>query len=144
MSGRMAKNKGANGEREMAKVLTGWSLPVCEYLGVPVPEFERTASAQSKGGGYDLCGVPWLAVEVKRVETMALPAWWRQCKGQARPGQIPFLAWRQNRKPWQFRVLLKHSTGAGSVLLAVDMDYDNARSWYQYELYARLIEEDQT
>ena len=134
MTGRMAKNKGANGERELRDLLEAWAAPVCRHYGVDNIELERTAAAQSRAGGYDLSGLDWLAIEVKRVEQLAVAAWWRQTLSQTKEGQLPFLAWRQNRKPWHFRVLVPWH----GVQLVAQLDADNAKRWFQYELSARL------
>lgn len=134
MSGKMAKTKGAEGERELAKLLQKWAEPVTEHLGVDKINLERMAAAQSKSGGYDLSGLSWLAIEVKRVENMELKAWWRQTLKQCNDMQIPFLAWRLNRKPWNFRTRVPHQ----GVWLTVDLDLEAGQQWFQRELYARL------
>lgn len=97
--GSSQRNKGANGERELAKLLYG-------RLGV---ELKRNLE-QSRIGGYDLVGLPF-AIEVKRHEELRVNEWWAQASHQAIDARnatgdytIPVLAWRQSRKPWTFRV----------------------------------------
>ena len=89
MSGRSSKNKGANAEREVAAII----------LAATGVEVKRNLE-QTRGGGYDLVGIDWLAIEVKRQEKLALPAWWRQTLAQSEPDKIPCLVYRQNRKAW--------------------------------------------
>lgn len=93
--------KGASGERELAELLRMWALSA----GVKISPLRNLE--QVRGGGHDLIGLEefGLAVEVKRVENLAIPVWWRQAVRQADAlGLTPVLAWRQNRKPWKFRV----------------------------------------
>ncbi len=88
------RTKGAAGERELADIIfyaTGKIL-------------ERNLE-QTRGGGHDLNGIEGLSIEVKRQERLCVPAWWRQTLKQAEAIQgIPILAYRQNRRPWQFIV----------------------------------------
>jgi len=90
------RNKGACGERELFNLLT-------DYLGFVV---KRNLS-QTRGGGADGIDVPGFAIEVKRQETLALPAWWRQAVDQA-GDRIPVLFYRQSRQPWRAVVDLHH------------------------------------
>ena len=93
MAGRSSKNKGANAEREVAQLIHHHtSITMTRNLD------------QTRSGGYDLNGIPWLAIEVKRQEKLCLPAWWRQTINQTGDGQIPCLVYRQNRKPWTWVV----------------------------------------
>ncbi len=147
MSGNMSRNKGQRGEREFASVVESWSIPVLDALGNAEAIKMKRNLVQSREGGHDLVGIDWLAVEVKRHETLSLPAWWRQTVDQAeRIGGIPFLAYRQNRTPWRFRVRLISAhygeAAAGTQPIVVDMDATNACLWFQGELYWRLKQGD--
>lgn len=94
--GAMAKRKGANGEREIA----AWLRENVAALGDV--DIERNLE-QTRNGGHDLIGVPGIALEVKRVETLAVRKWWEQTTQQAiSAGLFPVLAYRQNRRSWQF------------------------------------------
>lgn len=91
--GASQRNKGANAERELIRLLA-------ERLDIA--DLRRNLE-QTRNGGFDVLGLPGIALEVKRQETLALPAWWRQTVSQAlRDGGIPVLAYRQNRRPWRF------------------------------------------
>lgn len=143
MSGSMSRSKGQRGEREFAQLLTEWAEPVVQSVeGARSLEMKRNL-VQSRQGGHDLVGLDWLAIEVKRQENLSIPAWWRQAVQQAErvPGSIPFLAYRQNRTPWRFRVMVQSlHCGKWSQPLAVDMDEATTKKWFQVELYYRLVE----
>lgn len=96
LSGRGSRQKGARSEIELFSLLNG-------LLGTDV--FRRNIS-QTRAGGCDNEGHLKVAIEVKRQETLALPAWIRQAREQAAPDQVPVLAWRQSRTPWQVAVLM--------------------------------------
>lgn len=96
MSGRGSRLKGAAAERECFGLFN-------HLLGRD--DFRRNIS-QTRAGGCDNEGHLKVAVEVKRQETLALPAWIRQAREQAAPDQVPVLAWRQSRTPWQIAVLM--------------------------------------
>jgi len=102
-----AKSKGANGERELARLLS----QMAKGAGYDLT-FERNLE-QTRGGGHDLNCVEAninLAIEVKRVESDG-PATqrkhWEQALRQAETAEaIPVLASRRNRRPWMFKVQL--------------------------------------
>lgn len=96
----MAKTKGANAEREVAAILKPIVDKVYRDLGIEPPVIKRNLE-QTRSGGYDLVGIDWMALEVKRQENLSIPAWWRQTLRQAKPDQLPVLIYRQNRKPWK-------------------------------------------
>ena len=127
------KNKGANGEREAARLLASWAAEV-GYTIDPLRNLEQVRS-----GGFDLNGVYGLAVEVKRVETPNVTGWWNQTTRQADDaGLIPFLMYRQNRKSWQFRVRLFAAVYGTTEKLVCPVDADlgleQAKQWFQFYL----------
>ena len=93
--GKMQRKKGAVGEREFCALLA-------DHLGVVV----KRKLGQARDSGDDV-QVGRFRIEVKRRETLALPAWCRQveqaCAGDARA--IPVVAYRRNGEPW--RVVLR-------------------------------------
>lgn len=104
-------NKGKQGEREVANALNAVVRTVLErhgYTEETIENLERAVQRnqnQSAVGGRDLVGTFGFAVEVKRQETLAVDAWWRQCVAQAeRVREVPVLVYRQNRKPWRVRL----------------------------------------
>lgn len=151
MGGNMSRNKGQRGEREAAALLMGWAKDVVEAVRSLPDGAERLLDdvvlvrnlMQSRAGGYDIDGLPWLALEVKRHETLSVPAWWRQTLDQTGKGQVACLMYRMNRTQWRFkvRVMVGHygerQTGVSS--LDVEMSIDEAKKWFQSELYYRLL-----
>jgi len=125
-------------------VLAKWMAPVYETAGLEPPELERNLM-QSRLGGYDIVGLDWLALEVKRQEQAAVGTWWRQTVRQASEGQVPFLMWRQNRRPWRFRVRVRTAHGAGDLwahhFVDADLGLEEAEQWFQMELWWRLQRE---
>lgn len=137
-----AVKKGKAGERELANLLREWFGEAYTI---------RRNLMQSMVGGYDLEGLPNLAIEVKRVERLAIPKWWRQARTQADNVYAPsgscyvtrpLLAYRQNRKRWTFVVrvndYLRWGSGSGVYELmrlgrdktpAIFMDEEAAKCW---------------
>lgn len=103
-------NKGKAGEREVATMLNGIIREVMTAMAFPAEQIEAAAKTvqrnqnQTAVGGCDLTNVFGMSVEVKRQETLSIPAWWRQCVAAAeRNNELPVLIYRQNRKPWRVR-----------------------------------------
>lgn len=149
MSGNMSRNKGQRGEREAAALLMGWSKEVVEYLrseGRTVADVELVRNLmQTRAGGYDIEGLDWMALEVKRQETLNVSGWWKQTLEQAgldasgKP-QVPVLMWRQNGGKWQFKVRQSIVISGIGVPVTLDfvLDAANAANWFKCELLSRL------
>lgn len=154
MSGRMARNKGQSGEREVIKLLE----PVVQkVLGNDV-QLKRNL-VQTRGGGHDIVGLEQFAIEVKRCEQLSLGTWWKQTYDQAtgergeRGGElvgdvgsgllIPVLIYRQNRKGWKVRMLPGDFCNLGPGILVlrdlqerqvnntIEMDIDLFKLWLE-------------
>ena len=104
------RQKGANGEREIANMLNGIIVEVMTAMAFPPEQITAAQKSvqrnqnQSAVGGCDLTNVFGMAVEVKRQEQLAVPAWWRQTTAAAeRNNELPVLMYRQNRKAWRVR-----------------------------------------
>jgi len=95
MTGRMARNKGARGENELAGILT-------DELGFVV----KRKLGQAQDGADDIEVGPF-RIEVKRRETLAVMQWVKQIKACTPADQIPVVAFRQNGQEW--RVVLRMS-----------------------------------
>ena len=91
-----SRNKGKGGERELARLLR-------DEMG-----FDVTRNLnQTRDSGHDILGLEPFALEVKREQTIRLPAWWRQAVSQAEAaGMKPALAYRLDRKGWRVRIPL--------------------------------------
>lgn len=138
MGGLSSKRKGAAAEREAARTLWAILEPVYSGLGREVPDIQRNLM-QTREGGYDLVGLDWIALEVKRQERANVEAWWRQAVQQTGPGQIPVLMWRQNHQPWRYRVQVHVATGRSWMWTHVDMEGDVFYGWLQKSVRERLI-----
>lgn len=129
--------KGKEGEREICNTLLGliqmqitakgWDEKTASILRASV---QRNLQQSAVGGGdINLLGISF---EVKRQETLAVPAWWRQCVASAaRNGDKPILIYRQNRKAWN--VVMEASlwySGYGHISAPVTVDYDTFKTWF--------------
>jgi Holliday junction resolvase len=94
MSGRMARNKGAQGERELSTILTN-------ELGVKI---SRKLS-QARDGADDI-QIGKYRIEVKRQEVVKADAWCKQIEACTEPGQVPVVIYRRNGQPWRVIVPL--------------------------------------
>lgn len=99
MGGKMSRDKGQRGEREVYHILQPIVNEVYAEHGEVPPLLQRNQN-QSRSGGYDIVGLDWLALEVKRQETLEINAWWKQTLRQCRDDQEPVLMYRQNNKKW--------------------------------------------
>ena len=99
-----AKSKGQRGEREVIQILQPIIDKVFEDADElnadNIPALQRNVD-QVRGGGYDIVGIDFLALEVKCVETLALDKWFEQTKSQAGKDQHPVLLYKQKRKGWR-------------------------------------------
>jgi len=97
-----ARSKGANGEREFCKWLY-------ENLNVSMPTRNLE---QVRSGGSDIIDIPPFYFEVKRVEKLCLYKWWNQVRKavdkQVDSSLVPIVAFRQNRKDWEFLISATH------------------------------------
>lgn len=92
------RNKGANGERELAK----WLFENFDLEHMPERNLEQVRS-----GGSDIINIYPFFFECKRVEVLDLQSWWIQVRTEAEKDNqnaIPVVAFRQNRKPWEFLI----------------------------------------
>ena len=91
--GRMSKNKGKVGEREVAALIKEYGFEARrgqQYSGDGAPDVIHTMSV----------GTEDIHIEVKRTETFPLWAALAQAKEDAPPGNIPVVFHRKNGKPW--------------------------------------------
>lgn len=121
----MQRRKGADGERELARLLR-------ESLGAGV--FRNLD--QPRQGGADLLGIAGWAIEVKRATRPALAAWWSQACAQADALACrPALAYRLDRQPWRVVVALRHiATGFEFAPLEMRVETD-------LEVFTALVRE---
>ena len=84
----MSRNKGAHAERELAAYLS-------DALGV---EIKRKLDQAREVGQF--------RIEVKRREKLAIPQWVRQIEECTEEGEVPVVAFRQNKQPWRIVIRL--------------------------------------
>lgn len=134
--GKMARDKGARGEREVRDLLQPIVDNAYRAVGREPPQLKRTSSMQADGGGSDIHGIDWLALEVKRCETLQLDTWWQQCLYQAKAGQVPVLLYRRNGTKWRARMLIQ--TAVLPVVVLADISIDDFRAWLSHALRVYL------
>ena len=99
-----SRSKGGRGEREVIALLQPIVDDVYRQAGKQAPQLQRNSMQANGLGGCDIVGLPWLAIEVKRCETLLLDQWWQQCCSQAQRGAMPVLVYRQSKQPWKVRL----------------------------------------
>ncbi len=87
--GRGARTKGGIGEREVVQLL--------QEAGFP--DARRNFQSGGQGGG-DIVNVGSVHLEVKRQETVKVWEWIGQAEAEARPTDIPVVAFRRSRSGW--------------------------------------------
>lgn len=156
MSGLLSRRKGAGAEREVVALLQpalervyqqlAYDWPVLAPYLADVPRLQRNAM-QADGGGADIAGLEWLALEVKCQEKLAVPTWWKQCLRQAKRHQTPVLVYKRNGAAWRVRMQVETHVGQRRTLWApvVEMEfaywlayfslraYDEAGQWASYQ-----------
>lgn len=136
------RTKGAEGEREVAKILNDIVNLQRKNLGFPQLNvedyyFQRNQN-QSAVGGDDLTSPMPLSFEVKRQEQLSVNTWWKQCVASSeRTGNVPILIYRQNRKPWRIRMIADVPLNVGSYSahvqgVVVEMDLDSFKQWFTH------------
>lgn len=108
----IAAKKGAEGEREIVRMLQPVVTSIFENMGArpdQIPKLQRNKQ-QSDGGGYDIIGIPGLAIEVKNRARIDVDAWWQQTCKQCGRDQLPILLYKDKRV-WRARILVVISVG---------------------------------
>ena len=131
--GSMAKQKGKRGEREVVKVLQPIVNEVYEKAGLEPPQLYRNQN-QSFQGGFDIDGLEWLALEVKRQETLGIKKWWAQTVEQAGEDKEPVLIYRQSRRPWRIMMYGWLDTGDSGIMIPVDITLESFLTYLRLKL----------
>lgn len=138
------RNKGKSGEREIITLFIEHMSAVEKQLGLtwhklPSMEVKRCSSQQADGGGSDIVGIPGIAVEVKRGETLNVNAWWKQCCDQAPGNLMPVLFYRKNRMTW--RVVMYTLTPDPHLWLPTELSARDFFQWFDtyYEWHLKGI-----
>jgi Holliday junction resolvase len=127
MGGRMSRNKGAAGEREVFKILN-------DELGLDLKRnLDQYQGADSDLHIYGFCA------EIKRQETLSLKSWWEQVVTIARrERELPVLIYRQSRQPW--RVVLPLAQFSPMFAEEINDDYISHPKWVlDFEYTATIL-----
>ena len=84
-----SRNKGANGERELANIL--------KQYGYDCRRGQQYCGANSDA---DVIGLPGIHIECKRVERLNIHDAMDQALKDSREGELPAVFHRKNRKDW--------------------------------------------
>lgn len=133
------RQKGFNGEREIATLLNGLLIITMREMGFPEEQISARSiqrnQNQSAVGGNDLSNTMGLGIEVKRHENISgINGWWTQCvEGAKRNNEHPVLLYRQNHGKWRCRTLahLVLPYGDNTVIAVADFDYLAFQEWFK-------------
>lgn len=156
-----AKAKGSHGEYEVRDLLQAqinevyeqWNLNIVAGVGLKVPPILKRNLEQTRGVGYDLEGLPWLALEVKRQEQAnqsRMDDWWEQTKASAQDGlgsyvREPVLFYRKNHCPWRIRMfgylIVRDAPGGERVKTIVDINLPAFLAYFRGRMLRELGKE---
>lgn len=135
------KQKGAKAERDVIAMLQPVVNEVCGELGIEPMVLKRNLE-QTRGGGYDIVGVDWLAVEVKHQTMDRRDAWWEQTKKQAGVDQEPILVYKLTGNKWWVRMYGRLQHGSDFVRCPVDITPAAFLVYFRHRLKKELIKGD--
>lgn len=140
--GSLSIQKGKRAERAVASELNPILARLVLQAGCD-PVALRRNLAQTQSGGFDLEGLPWIAIEIKHHKVVSLPAWWRQTCHQAgtdeggapivgRTSREPVLIWKQHGGKWNVRMIGRLEIESGRRLrTVVDVSFDAFLVWFE-------------
>jgi hypothetical protein len=136
--GAMQRNKGKSGEREVIVLLQPIVRQVYEAHEREVPVLKRN-TMQSDGGGFDIHGLEWLALEVKWHKDLKVNQWWQQTVEQAGTTRMPVLAYRTNgQRMWTFKLPGLLGTRACNLTVPVTVCQEDFLQWFRNKLNHEL------
>jgi len=103
MAGSKSRDKGQRAERAVIGLLQPVVNETYMERGLEPPILQRN-TLQSDRGGYDITGLPWIALEVKHQEQLAVDKWWDQTIKQAKNNTEPVLFYKQNNIKFRVRL----------------------------------------
>lgn len=137
MGGRSALQKGKSGEREVIAYLQPIVDDVYALHELEVPKLQRNLM-QSASGGFDIAGLEWIALEVKRHETPNVEAFWAQTLKQATRGREPVLWYRVNGGKWRIVMHVQMVAGGVARTVRATVDIADFLAWFRARLVAEL------
>jgi hypothetical protein len=137
--------KGRAAEHEVIRLLQPILNRVYQDLGLEPPTMKRNLE-QVRGGGYDLVGLSWLALEVKRQENINVPLWWAQTIRQAGKTKVPVLVYRRNRERWKvvMKARLHLTAGEPGYLARAEISWDDFVLWLEKRLHYELAKKEES
>lgn len=130
--GAFSRDKGARGEREVIGLLQPIVTEVYDSCGLEVPKLQRN-SLQADGGGCDIVGLDWIAIEVKWHEKEHVWEWWEQTVRQAGRTKVPLLIYRGNTRAWKVKTLGRIGIGKGARTVPVIVRLPDFLDWFRAE-----------
>lgn len=137
MGGIKSREKGKKGEREVIAILQPVVNDIFELFATDAPRLQRN-QLQSDGGGSDIAGLAWMALEVKYQEGQSTNSWWHQCLKQAGKDKTPILFFRRNNMPWRVRMLGMLGTPSAGLTVPVTVELDAFLAWFRIKLTQEL------
>lgn len=137
MGGLTSRRKGIGGEKEVIRLLQPVVNDVHDAFEMDAPKLQRN-SLQSDGGGADIHGLSWMALEVKRDEKRTIDYCWRQALRQAGKDKTPILFFRRNNMPWKVRMLGMLGTPSAGLTVPVTVDVPSFLAWFRIKLTQEL------
>jgi hypothetical protein len=148
MAKNFAQNKGARAEREAIKLLTPVVTEIYSKFGMEQPRLQRN-SMQADGGGSDIAGLEWMALEIKHQETLNVNQWWEQCVGQVKVriingkevSQVPVLMYKRNNVKWRVMMHgLLRTGGEQNIVCPCDIPMESFLLYFRHKLIKELTE----
>lgn len=172
MSIKTWRQKGKKGEYEVLDMLQPIVDKVYDEMKLPRVELRRNTnqsgfnrdSTTVEVSGFDVAGLDWLSLEIKRQEKLYVTGAWMQCKeaaaskwkgivlrkpdgmegaGEMIYERVPVLIWRMNREAWKVRMFgyltcdggLKFDEGCGGrIRCPVDIGIEAFLAWFEMKL----------
>lgn len=141
--GSLSIQKGKRAEREVANMLNPILVRLVEQVGCDPVKLKRNL-AQTQQGGFDLEGLPWIAIEIKHHKQVSLNSWWEQTLRQAGHQPLlvepvykivprePVLIWKQHGGKWHVRMFGRLEIEPGRRLkTVVDISIEAFLIWFE-------------
>ena len=94
--GKASREKGKRGELEIAHFFQGFGFGA-----------RRGQQFSGLQGDADVVGVPYLHLEIKRVQALNLDKAMEQSQRDAREGEVPTVVHRKDRQEWRITLTLE-------------------------------------
>lgn len=139
--GKASRDKGGRGEREFMAIIQPLVDKVCEETGNPKIVLRRNRDQRFAKKQYDVIGIPWIALEIKRQENPSgIGSWWKQTLQACGHRQYPVLAYRQNYQPWKIRMRVHVAAGGGWMWMTINITLEAFLEWFEQMLRQKLKE----